>query len=416
MDNQAVIVAFNRTAFAKAPAAPGKPPGYFSDVDPLDLVVPLINDLLARTGLAPEKVSNVLTGAVHQEYSQGLNMARLAVLHEKCGLTNSTGGTTLDRFCGSSLQALAFADGMIARNPDQVYICTGVQSMSQIPMGGLNPALNGHVHGGNAPGFMNMGITAENLAKKYGISRQEQDKFALLSHQKAAAAQASGHFDNEIVPIDGMDKDDGIRHDASLEGLAKPRPAFKSEEKGGTVTAGTASQVTDGAAAMMVTSAAFAAENNLVPLAKIVAFGESGCAPEIMGIGPVEASKQALARAGLSMDDIDLIELNEAFSAQSLAVLKEFENQGLTVDFNKVNIDGGAIALGHPLGASGARIVGHLAESLVRENKRYGLATMCIGGGHGVAMIIENPNFDPNASCERVKCAGPACKSPGCDM
>lgn len=415
--NYSVIVGYCRTPFAKA-AIPGtgKAPGRFADVDPVDMQVPLINELLKRAGLDPTHVKKVLTGAVHQEGDQGLNIARLNVLHKDSKLTNATGGTSIDRFCGSSMEAIAMADAFIARNPNHVYICTGVQSMSHIPMGGFNPHLNSGVHDGNAAGFMDMPTTAENLAEIYKISRKEQDEFSLRSHQRAAAAQDAGHLKKEIVPIAGLDHDDGVRRDSTLEGLAKLKPVAKAAEAGGTVTAASASQITDGASAVMVTSEAFAKENNLPVLARIIAFGESGCAPETMGLGPVEAAKDALAKAGLTMDDIDVIELNEAFAAQSLAVLKEWEKQGMGVDQSKVNVDGGAIAMGHPLGASGARLVGHVAEVLNREGKRYGLATMCIGGGQGVAMIVENPNAAPGLDCERKKCAGPACKSPKCDM
>lgn len=386
--NHAVIVDYVRTPFAKAS---GKVPGKLSDVEPVDMMVPLINALIERTGIDPASVEKVLTGAVHQEYTQGLNIARLAVLHKDSVLPLSVSGTTLDKFCGSSMEAIALADGLLARHPDAVYICTGVQSMSQIPMGGYNVTLNENVMAGNATGFMDMGITAENLAKHYDITRTAQDHFATLSHSKAFNARAAGAFADEIIPLNNISEDDGIRDSTTPEKLAKLPTAFKDKNEGGTVTAATSSQITDGATAVAVTSEAFARANNLPVKARILAFGESGCAPEIMGIGPVEASKNALKKAGLTMDDIDVVELNEAFAAQALAVLSEWEKQGMGVDISKVNLDGGAIALGHPLGASGARIVGHLANVLQRENKRYGLATMCIGGGMGVAMVIENP-------------------------
>lgn len=397
--NRSVILDYVRTPFAKA-AIPGtgKKPGKFADVDPVDMTVPLINALVERTGIDPKDVKKVLMGAVHQEYSQGLNVARIAVLHKDCVLENSTGGTSVDRFCGSSMETIAMADAFLARDPDAVYICTGAQTMSQIPMGGTNPYLNAGVHEGNAAGFMNMGITAENLANMYDISRADQDAFSVGSHQKMASAQENGHFDNEIVPVSGLDHDDGVRADSNTETLAKLRPAFKAEAAGGTVTAANSSQITDGAAAVAVTSEAFAEANNLPVKAVILGYGESGIDPEVMGLGPVEASKEALEKAGLTMDDIDAVELNEAFAAQSLAVLAEMEKQGMGIDQDKVNVDGGAIAIGHPLGASGARIVGHLAEVLQRTGKRYGLATMCIGGGQGVAMVIENPNAAPKPS------------------
>jgi acetyl-CoA acyltransferase len=267
--------------------------------------------------------------------------------------------------------------------------------MSRIPMGGWNSSLNKNVYDGNAAGFMNMGVTAENLAEKYGVTRADQDAFAVESHKKMAEGQKNGAFTREIVPIAGVTEDDGVRADSNVESLAKLKTAFKAEDKGGSVTPATSSQITDGASLVMVTSESYARENNLPVLARILSYAGSGCAPEIMGIGPVEASKKALERAGLTMKDIDVVELNEAFAAQSIAVLREMEKQGMTIDPKKLNVDGGAIAIGHPLGASGARIVGHLANVLERTGKRYGLATMCIGGGQGVAMVIENPNFKP---------------------
>ena len=395
-NNPSVIVAYARTAFAKA-AIPGsgKPPGRFADVDPVDMQVPLINSMVKSTGLDPKHVTKVLTGCVHQEDTQGLNIARLNVLHEECDLPDSVSGTSIDRFCASSLEAIAFADALIARNPEAVYICTGVQSMSHVPMGGFNPQLNEKVHSGNPPAFMDMPFTAENLAEKYDITREEQDAFAVRSHKLHAAAAERGRFKDEIIPLNGLDADDGVRPDSNAEMLAKLRPVAKAAEDGGSVTAATASQITDGASAVMVTSEAFATQNNMPVLARILAVGESGCAPEIMGIGPVEATKQALDKAGLTMDDIDVIELNEAFAAQSLSVIKEWEAQSMAPDMDKVNVNGGAIAMGHPLGATGARLAGTLALELQKANKRYGLATLCIGGGQGMAMIIENPSFTP---------------------
>lgn len=390
--NPAVIVGYARTPFAKAS---GKTPGRLSDVDPVDLQVPLINEILADSGLDPATVNAVITGAVFQEGPQGLNLARHNILHEDSNLPHSVAAYTIDDFCASSLKAIQMADGFVARDPNAVYICTGVQSMSQIPMGGFNPHLNPKVHSGNAPAFMDMPFTAENLAEKYTISREAQDEFSVRSHTLHAAAAENGRFKDEIVPINGLDRDDGVRADSSVEGLKKLRPVAKDAADGGTVTAASASQITDGASAVMVTSEAYATSNNLPVMARILSFGESGCAPEIMGIGPVDATKQALTRAGLTMDDMDVIELNEAFAAQSLAVMQEWENQGMAPDLDKVNVNGGAIAMGHPLGATGARLAGTLALELQKANKQYGLATLCIGGGQGMAMVIENPSFEP---------------------
>ncbi|MBU0800239.1 MAG: thiolase family protein, partial [Alphaproteobacteria bacterium] len=223
----------------------------------------------------------------------------------------------------------------------------------------------------------------------------DQDAFAVESHRKMAAAQQNGHFKNEIVPINGVTEDDGVRADSTVESLAKLKTAFKAEKDGGTVTPATSSQITDGASMVMVSTEAYAKANNLPVMARILAYAGSGCAPEIMGIGPVEASKKALARAGLTMADIDVVELNEAFAAQSISVLREMAKQGMAIDPAKLNVDGGAIAIGHPLGATGARITGHAAETLQRTGKRYALITLCIGGGQGAAMIIENPNHGP---------------------
>jgi len=392
--NYAVILDYARTPFAKA-ASPKKP-GALADQDALDMMVEPVNKMIERTGVDPKDIKKVLAGAVHQEAQQGLNIGRLLVLDDRTKLdTEATGGTTVDRFCGSSMETIAMAsDAVIARDAGAVYLCTGVQSMSQIPMGGINPLLNEHVHAGNAAGFMNMGVTAENLAEMYGISRLDQDEFASRSHQKTAAAHEKGHFTSEIAPLAGLDYDNGVRADTTAESIGGLRTVFKAAEAGGTVTGANASQVSDGASAVLVSSEAYAVANNIPVKARILSFGESAIQPEIMGLGPVEASKDALKSAGLTMADIDVVELNEAFAAQSIAVLKELEKQGMGIDEAKLNVDGGAIAMGHPLGASGARLVGHLAEVLGRENKRYGLATMCIGGGQGVAMVIENPNFN----------------------
>jgi acetyl-CoA acyltransferase len=298
------------------------------------------------------------------------------------------GGVTIDRFCGSSMHVIADAKNAILAGEADVMLCTGVQSISRVPMAGWNPLLNPHIYDGNAKGFLNMGITAENLANRYQISRKAQEEFALNSHQKAAKAQEAGAFKSEIIPIGGLDYDDGIRKETSLEQMAGLKPAF---QKDGSVTAATSSPHTDGAAAVLVTSEEYALKHNLPILAKIKAFAGSGCEPDIMGIGPVEAIKKVLKRAELSMSDMDVFELNEAFAAQCLAVLQELDKQGIPLPIEKLNMDGGAIALGHPLGASGARITGKAASILQRTGKRYALATMCIGGGQGVAIILENP-------------------------
>ena len=404
--DHAVIVGYVRSPFTKA-ALPGsgKEPGKLAHVDPVDMIVPLVNEIMKRTGANAADVENILMGCVHQEDSQGLNIGRIVVMHKGVSLPLTVQGETLDKFCGSSMRTIAIAKNDVLAGEGKIILAGGVQSMSRVPMGGWNPSLNKNVHQGNVAGFMNMGLTAENLAVKYGVSRAEQDAFAVQSHKKMVAAQEAGNFDKEIVAIDGVTADDGARADTSVEALAKLKPNFKNEDKGGTVTPATSSQITDGASMVMVSTESYAAANNLPVLARIISYSGSGCAPEIMGIGPVEASKKALARAGITMDDVDAIELNEAFAAQSIAVLKEMESQGMRVDPAKLNLDGGAIAIGHPLGASGARLVGHLATVLERTGGRYGLATMCIGGGMGVAMVIENPKYIEKANANNSCCA-----------
>lgn len=391
MQHEAVIVDYVRTPFARAfePTSGSHKKGKLAHCLPDDLLAELICALMQRNPFPTESIETLLTGCVHQEAEQGLNLARLVVLNPKSGLPQSVGAVTVDRFCGSSMQVIADAKNSILAGEADVILCTGVQSISRVPMAGWNPMLNPSVYDGNAKGFMNMGITAENLVSRYGILRHEQEAFALHSQQKAAEAEKHDYFRREIVPVAGMDKDDTIRGDSTLEKMAQLKPVFRQD---GTVTAATSSPHTDGAAAVLVTSEAFAKRHGLSILAKIKAFAGSGCAPEIMGIGPVMASQKALQRAGLSFKDVDIVELNEAFAAQSMAVLQELDNQGTPISEEKLNVDGGALALGHPLGASGARITGKAASLLHRTGKRYALATMCIGGGQGVAIVLENPH------------------------
>ena len=304
------------------------------------------------------------------------------------GLPASVAGATVNRFCGSSMHTIHTAAGAIAMGSGDAFLCGGVESMSRIPMTGFNPMPHPGLASEWPEVFCSMGVTAENLAKEFNIERGQQDEFALRSHQKAAAARDAGRFSEEIVPVANgsaaVTEDGCIRADTSLEVLAGLKPAFDAD---GTVTAGTSSPLTDGAAIVLVCSEEFAAEQGLEPLARIKSIAVSGCEPERMGIGPVEASSKALSRAGITLDDVGVIELNEAFAAQSLTVIQE-----LGIDEARLNIDGGAIALGHPLGASGARITGKAASLLQRENARYALATMCIGGGQGIATVLEAMN------------------------
>lgn len=388
---QAVIVDYLRTPFAKAvePTSGSNRQGKFAACLPDDMVAALIGESLKRTGVNPNDVENLLLGCVHQEAEQGLNLARMIVLNPDSRLPQSVGGVTVDRFCGSSMHIIADAKNAIMAGEADVILCAGVQCISRVPMAGWNPMLNPKVYGGNAKGFMNMGITAENLAERFQISRQAQEEFALLSHQKAAKAQEAGHFGKEILAFNDLSLDDSVRKDSSLEQLAKLKPVFKQD---GSVTAATSSPHTDGASLVVLASEDYPQKHNLPVLARVKAFAGSGCEPEIMGIGPVSAIQKALSRAGLSMNDIGVVELNEAFAVQTLSVLKELDRLGLSVAPEKLNLDGGAIALGHPLGASGARITGKVAQLLQRTGQKYGLASMCIGGGQGVAIVLENPN------------------------
>ncbi|MCE9507306.1 MAG: thiolase family protein [Alphaproteobacteria bacterium] len=302
------------------------------------------------------------------------------------GLPLSVGGVTVNRFCGSSMQSIHQAAGAIQMNAGHAFICAGVESMSRIPMGGFNPLPNPALAKNYPQAYISMGETAENLSKKYQVSRDRQEKFALSSQQKATAARAGGKLKEEIVPVmngEGtlVSEDGCIRPETTAEALAGLKPAF---DQFGTVTAGTSSPLTDGASATLVTSEEYAKAHGLKILARIRSIAVTGCAPEIMGIGPVEATRKALERAKLTIKDIDIAELNEAFAVQVLSVLQE-----LGLDEAKINLDGGAIALGHPLGASGARITGKAANLLKREGKQFALATMCIGGGQGIATVLE---------------------------
>lgn len=353
--------------------------GDLAKVRPDDMAAEVVKSLVAATGVKVDDIEDLLMGCAFPEAEQGFNIAKLVAGH--AGLPDSVAGATLNRFCGSSMTTIHMAAGMIQMNAGEVFIAAGVESMSRIPMGGFNPMPNPAIFESAPEAYIGMGETAENLAKKYKIDRKSQDEFAVASHHKAAAAAKDGKFDDEIVPIGDVKADGTIRGDSSTEKLATLKPAFLSD---GSVTAATSSPLTDGSAAVLVCSEDYADKNKLEKLARIKSVAVAGCAAEIMGIGPVPATKKALARAGLTVDDIDIIELNEAFAAQGLSVIQE-----LGMDIAKVNLDGGAIALGHPLGTSGARITGKAASLLKREGKKYALATMCIGGGQGVATILE---------------------------
>ena len=368
-----VIAGYARTPFCFAKK------GELIKVRPDDLAATAVKGVIQQTGIDANELEDLVLGCAFPEGEQGLNIARLVVL--LAGLPQSVAGVTVNRFCGSSMQAIHQAAGAIQMNAGHAFICAGVESMTRVAMGGFNPSPNPNLYKTMPQAYMSMGQTAENLAKQYHISREQQDAFAVASQHKAAAAQAAGNFADEIVAIGNVTQDGCIRADTSLATLATLKPAF---EVNGTVTAGTASPLTDGAAATLVCSEEFAKAHGLPILARIKSIAVAGCAPEIMGIGPVPATLKALQRANLSISDLDIIELNEAFAAQSIACIDD-----LKLDPVKINLDGGAIALGHPLGASGARITGKAAALLKREGKQFALATQCIGGGQGIATILE---------------------------
>ena len=350
---------------------------------PDDLAADVVRGLIAATGIDPAEIEDVIVGCAFPEGEQGLNLGRIVAL--TADLPISVSGATINRFCGSSMQAIHMAAGAIRMDAGEAFVCAGVESMSRVPMGGFNPMPNPELYERNEGAYMSMGETAENLARKYQITRAEQEALAVASHERAAAAWEAGRFDGEVVAVETEDgpvaRDGCIRPGTTAEALAGLEPAFDAD---GTVTAGTSSPLTDGAAAVLVCTEDFARRNGLAPLARIKAVAVAGCRPEIMGYGPVVSSGKALARAGLAMADIDVIELNEAFAVQALACVRE-----LAIDLERMNLDGGAIAIGHPLGATGARITGKAAQLLEREDKRYALATQCIGGGQGISTVLE---------------------------
>ena len=369
--------------------------GKFKDMRPDDLAAAALAGLIERTKIDPMRIDDVLLGCAFPEGEQGMNVARIAAL--KAGVPYQVPAQTINRFCSSGLQSIALAAERIMAGFADCIIAGGTESMTTVPMGGNKYSANPGLVAKWPKTFASMGITAELVADKYQINRQDQDTFAVGSHQKAAEAIAAGRFGDEIIPVE-IEKtaivkgkvqkstemvsiDDGVRADTTAAGLGKLKPAFK---QGGSVTAGTSSQMTDGAAAALVVSEDFLKEIGGNPLARFVAFAVKGVPPEIMGIGPVEAIPAALKLAGLKQSDLGLIELNEAFAAQSLAVIKEL---GLNTDI--INVNGGAIALGHPLGCTGAKLTATLLHEMQRRELRYGMVSMCIGGGMGAAGIFE---------------------------
>lgn len=377
MSHKAVIIGYVRSPFDFAEK------GRLAGVRPDDMASDVIKGLVRKYNVNTEDIEDLVLGCAFPEAEQGMNLGRMLVL--LAGLPHSIGGCTVNRFCGSSMQSVHIAVGAINMGMMDLAICAGVESMSRIPMGGFMLMPNPVLFEEHPTYFASMGETADNVADLYKIGRKEQEEFAYKSHQKAAKAQAEGKFVDEIIPIMTeaglMDQDGCIRAKSTLEDLAKLRPAFRED---GTVTAGTSSPLTDGAAATLVCSEEYAKKNGFEILASVRSFAVHGCEPETMGLGPILASRKALSKAGLTIDDMDIIELNEAFASQSLACIRD-----LKIDESKVNLDGGAIALGHPLGTTGARITGKAASLLKRENKRFALATQCIGGGQGIATILE---------------------------
>ncbi|MGE8501159.1 MAG: thiolase family protein [Pseudomonas sp.] len=371
----AVIAGFARSPFHFARK------GALIDLRPDDLTAQVLRGLVDRLGLDPARLEDVIMGCAYPEAEQGMNIARIASF--RAGFPETLGGATLNRFCGSSMSAVHYAVGQIAIGSGEAFLCAGVESMTRVPMGGFNLSPNPTLMADYPEVYMAMGHTAEEVARRYAISRTDQEAMAVESHAKAVRARELGLFADELLTIDTpqgrVDEDGCLRPGTNLEALAQLKPAF-----GGSVTAATSSPLTDGAAAVLVCSEAFAREHGLSVLARIKAVAVAGCAPEIMGMGPVAATRKLLQRAGLSIGDIDLVEINEAFASQSLACVQE-----LGLDMARVNLDGGAMALGHPLGATGARITGKAASLLRRSGGRYAIATQCIAGGQGVATLLE---------------------------
>ena len=378
----AVIAGYARTPFHFAHK------GALVSARPDDMAAAVLRALVDRSGIDPNHIEDVIMGCAYPEGEQGNNVGRIALL--LAGLPHTVGAATINRFCGSSMNSVHVAAGSIAMGAGEVFIAAGIESMSRIARGGFTPSPNPRlVDGGDLAfeqAYISMGETAENVAERWNVSRAEQEQLAYESQMKAAAAQAAGLLDDEIVPLtldDGtvVERDGCIRPGTTLEGLAGLKTAFREN---GTVTAGTSSPLTDGAAAVLVTSEAYARKHGLPILARIRSTAIAGVDPDVMGIGPVPASQKALTRAGITVADLDVVEINEAFGSQSVASLNEL---GIRRDI--VNIDGGAIALGHPLGATGARITGKAAALLKRTGGRYALSTQCIGGGQGIATVLE---------------------------
>jgi len=376
--SSAVIVGFKRSPFTISRK------GGLAEVRPEDILSQVINDLVKSSNINKDDIEDIIAGCAYPEGEQGYNIAKIVTF--MTGMPEHVAGMTVNRWCGSSMQTIHNAAGAIAMSAGNVFICCGIESMTKVPINGLNYSPHPDLNHSNPNVYLSMGDTAENVAKKYNLSREIQQDFAISSHQKASYAEMNNNFTDEITKIKTkgliVEKDGAIRPNTSQEILNSLKLVFDKE---GTITAGTASPFTDGASATLICNEEYAKKNNLDILAKIVSTSVQGCPPELMGLGPIGASKKALKRANLTIEDIDVVELNEAFASQSLACIKD-----LNIDPQKVNIDGGAIALGHPLGATGARITAKAAQILKREKKKYALATQCIGLGQGIATILES--------------------------
>jgi len=372
----AVVAGYSRSPFTIANK------GDLVSVRPENLLSEVIKDLVKKSKINPEDIEDIIAGCAFPEGEQGFNIGKVVSFMSDMNI--KTAGMTVNRWCGSSMQSVHIAAGAISMGSGKAFISCGVESMTRVPMNGFNPMPHPQLLEDNPNVYLSMGTTAENVAKKYQLTRKMQQHFAISSHLKASEAELKGNFEKEITTINNCSKDGGIRPSTNQQILDGLQLAF---DENGTVTAGTSSPLTDGAAATLICEEEYAKVNKLDILARIVSTAVEGCAPEVMGLGPIGASEKALKRANLSIDDIDIVELNEAFASQSLACIKD-----LSLDEKKVNLDGGAIALGHPLGATGARITGKAAELLRRENKKYALSTQCIGLGQGIATVLETVN------------------------
>ena len=375
--HNAVIAGYSRSPFTISYK------GELKSLRPEDILAQVINKLISPSNLNKDDIEDVIVGCAFPEGEQGFNIGKVVTF--MCDLPRSVAGMTVNRWCGSSMQAIHNAAGSISMGSGKVFICAGVESMTRVPMLGFNPMPHPQLLEDNPNVYLSMGITAENVAKQYNIDRKEQQEFAISSHEKASNADRKGNLKDEITSIknDTIDvtKDGGIRPGTTQEILDGLKLAF---DQNGTVTAGTSSPLTDGAAATLICEENYAKENGLDILARIKSCAVNGCDPEVMGLGPIGASRKAMDRAGINSDDLGVVELNEAFASQSLACVQDLE-----LDKKIVNLDGGAIALGHPLGATGARITGKAAQLLKREGKKYALATQCIGLGQGIATVLE---------------------------